>query len=149
MSRYKELVTIGPEWQPFECFSDANGLLGVAMAPWLRGGARYLMSILKPLDVQLVAPEHMPIEAWFMDVQKMADCLAEFTHCQASADYLDEVRSRWDSHYPKLSATRASELQNYYSQVQIASEHLGLESNPQRIAEMRRKMTIASHSRLL
>jgi hypothetical protein len=146
MARYKELETIGgTAWRPFDRFSDASGPLGVALAPWLRGGARYLQSTLAPLGMNLLEPEQLPIDHWFKDIQALADCLPEQVDGQLTASTLDKVRQVWDRQH-SLNGRHDKALHQYYSDVQIAIEHLGLESNLQRIAEMRRKNRIASTS---
>lgn len=133
MARYKELDTI-EKWAPYEVFFDSHGLCGAALSPWLRGGARYLQSIMERDGLRLDAPEHVAATRWFSDIQNLLGAVDDETR-----DQLHAVRSRWDEGYSHTSLARAAELNVLYRNVEAAMRILGLESQPQRINAMRKE----------
>jgi hypothetical protein len=89
------------------------------------------------------APEHVPIDRWFGGIQALADCLAEQTDGQMTANSLRKVRTIWDRDY-QHNSKHDKFLNQYYAEVEKALDQSGLESNAQRIVYLRRKNRIAS-----
>lgn len=135
MARYKELAQ-GPEtWAPFDVFHGEHGLRGVAVAPWLRGGANYLLSILGPAKYEFDAPECVPIQAWFRNIETLADACRRF-HTRDAFDVLMNVASQW--------GVKDGNRADYYAQVQEAADLLGFETDTQRLVHLRRKKALHS-----
>lgn len=138
MARFKELRAGPNAWEPFKLYHDNTGLLGIALAPWLRGGANYLQHILTPLGHTIDAPETIPLRLWFEGIQPLADAYGS-GQGKDVYDALQAVRAKWDWQYANMEDKRIVWLTDYYHEAIRAVSNVGFETDAQRIATMRKK----------
>lgn len=140
MARYKELVAMGDAWQPFEFFAANGELLGAALTPWLRGGARYLAAHMETIGIALPEPETVPPRDWYKHLPTVAYAFHKGVEDEAATRLAAQtVWQAWEPYGSEAGVVRKAYLESYYTDASEIWGHLGLEADPQRILKMRKK----------
>lgn len=144
MTRFTELHDSVQAWQPFTVYTDALEVLGVALSPWLLGGANYLRSMLNPMGFDLPSPEWVPAERWFGNLDVWHVAYSTNTDDADVHAVLNTIRAFWEAPSGLVCTSRLQELLQYWDTVQTHVARLGLVVAPSRIREMKTRM--AAHT---
>jgi hypothetical protein len=138
LTTFAELDDTENGWAPFETFRDAHGVTGIALAPWLRGGAAWLQTILRRHDIELPHAVMVPIERWY----QMTSTAVAYLDLDVSSELAEHVYAlldRYDTTNNVSTDNRKLIRANYYQSAHVAMDLFGLETDSQRIIHLRRK----------